>query len=100
MAKFCIKCGKPLVDGKPCDCEQQNVKKEEKIVYEKNNGSGNLVDEVKDIFVDSVKKPYSTMLKYQEKDVTLGLILIGKLYLHIEFGYFLLYCNELSFFEE
>lgn len=77
MAKFCIKCGKPLVDGKPCDCEQQNVKKEEKIVYEKNNGSGNLVDEVKDIFADSVKKPYSTMLKYQEKDVTLGLILIG-----------------------
>lgn len=77
MAKFCIKCGKPLMDGKPCDCEKQNIKKEEKVVYEKNNVSSNLVDEVKDIFTDSVKKPYSTMLKYQGKDVTLGLILIG-----------------------
>ena len=27
MAKFCTKCGKPLKDGKPCDCEKN--KKEE-----------------------------------------------------------------------
>ncbi len=37
MAKFCSKCGKPLVDGVPCDCEKQEVKqdvsetKEEKV---------------------------------------------------------------------
>lgn len=28
MAKFCTKCGKPLVDGKPCTCSKENVKKE------------------------------------------------------------------------
>ena len=26
MAKFCTKCGKPLKDGKPCDCEKENKK--------------------------------------------------------------------------
>ena len=25
MAKFCTKCGKPLKDGKPCDCEKESV---------------------------------------------------------------------------
>ena len=27
MAKFCTKCGKPLKDGKPCDCEK-NIKED------------------------------------------------------------------------
>lgn len=25
MAKFCVKCGKPLVEGQPCSCEQEGV---------------------------------------------------------------------------
>ena len=52
-----------------CDCIVHNYLgylAGKPITYDNDN-----FDEVKDIFVDSVKKPYSTMLKYQEKDVTM-----------------------------
>jgi len=31
MAKFCTKCGKPLVDGKPCSCSLEKEEQEEKL---------------------------------------------------------------------
>ena len=72
MAKFCTKCGKPLQDGKTCDCSL----KEEKVVEEKNENTNELVDSVSDIYKNTLKKPYETMEKHKEKNTKLSLILI------------------------
>lgn len=69
MAKFCTKCGKPLKDGKPCDCEKKI--KEEPI---SNNLGENIIDIFKNIFI----KPFDTIKRYTNKDNTkLALILSG-----------------------
>ena len=46
MAKFCTKCGKPLKDGKPCDCSV----KEEKVVKETAENTNELISNVSDIY--------------------------------------------------
>ena len=69
MAKFCTKCGKPLKDGKPCDCEKKI--KEEPV---SNNLGENIIDIFKNIFI----KPFDTIKRYANKDNTkLALILSG-----------------------
>ena len=72
MAKFCTKCGKPLKDGKPCDCSV----KEEKVVKETAENTNELISNVSDIYKNTLKKPYETMEKYKEKNTKLSLILI------------------------
>ena len=70
MAKFCTKCGKPLKDGKPCDCEK-NIKEE---ITTSNNLGENILNIFKEIFV----KPFDTIKKYTNKNNTnLALILSG-----------------------
>ena len=92
MAKFCTKCGKPLVDGKPCSCSLKEEKKQEKVEVEEEETSTNeVVASITDIYKNVWKKPYQTMVKYKEKNITLGLclILINAVIFGI-FGYFLI----------
>lgn len=103
MAKFCTKCGKPLVDGKPCSCslkeeeKQVNVKEEE----EEATSTNEVVASITDIYKNVWKKPYQTMLKYKEKNITLGicLILINVVIFGI-FGYFLINNTYNGIFED
>ena len=68
MAKFCTKCGKPLKDGKPCDCEKESV------------SNDNVVGDYLDILKGMFKNP-SKVLKNEadEKNLTfsLGSILVN-----------------------
>lgn len=69
MAKFCTKCGKPLKDGKPCDCEKN--KKEE---VNTNNIGENIINILKEIFVT----PFDTIKKYSNtNNIKLAFILSG-----------------------
>ena len=59
MAKFCTKCGKPLKDGKPCDCEskaEKASKKEEAVTK-------NIWEQIVMVFKGGFKKPHTTMDK-------------------------------------
>ncbi len=85
MAKFCTKCGKPLVDGKTCSCsikekeeekEKKIEEKEEEEVEVEEASSNELINSIVDIFKNIWKKPYKTMMQYKEKNVKLGLCLI------------------------
>ena len=62
MAKFCTKCGKPLKDGKPCDCEKESV------------SNDNVVGDYLDILKGMFKNP-SKVLKNEadEKNLTFSL---------------------------
>ena len=73
MAKFCTKCGKPLVDGKPCDCSKEHTKeepREEKKVEveveeeEESSQLGNILNDYLDIVKGMFKKPVATLEKY------------------------------------
>lgn len=79
MAKFCTKCGKPLVDGKPCDCskakekEEKSIKKEEVVIKEEEAENdeeettsqvGNAINDFIDIIKGMLKKPTETITKY------------------------------------
>ncbi len=68
MAKFCTKCGKPLKDGKPCDCQKdvkETEKKEEVVASVTAKNYLNLFLEiVKGIFI----KPADTIKKYSVKE--------------------------------
>lgn len=72
MAKFCTKCGKELIDNKPCNCKN-NLKKERETInasYDINN--------VIDIFKNIIKKPIDTVKELIKKDnLDLSIILIG-----------------------
>lgn len=69
MAKFCTKCGKPLEDGKPCDCE-----KNEKVTT--TTTSNDLGDNFLNIFKEILIKPFTTVKEYAKKEnTTLALIL-------------------------
>lgn len=92
MAKFCTKCGKPLVDGKPCSCQEEatkDIEKDEEIeeieeVEEVENtendtvtSSNELVNDVKSLYVGMIKKPATTIENYsKEKNVKLALVLL------------------------
>lgn len=89
MAKFCTKCGKPLVDGKPCSCraEQKEEKEKEKVIEkvekeeetkvnsrketedtEKETSTsidaGSMINDYFDIIKGIFKKPKETLEKY------------------------------------
>ncbi len=81
MAKFCTKCGKPLVDGKPCSCSLEKVEEKEKVVEqeeERVSSKRNVEDSDTDTSVDFsgilndyvsivkgiFKKPKETLKKY------------------------------------
>ena len=81
MAKFCTKCGKPLEDGKKCDCEKEN-KTEEQVV------ENNLVDGSLDIFKRIFVNPLKTVKKYANGNNNLTLSLILSLINIIIFGLF------------
>lgn len=75
MAKFCSKCGKPLVDGVPCDCE--NVKK----VDTKENNS-DIKSEIINMFKNMLLKPFDTIkqtISAKNEKLALVLILINSL---------------------
>ena len=65
MAKFCSKCGKPLVDGVPCDCEKQEVKEETEKVQTENKSAS----DVKQIGINIVDQVYKTIKKIFKKPV-------------------------------
>lgn len=74
MAKFCTWCGKPLEDGKPCDCEQNQIQQSQP---EKTNAS-NLVNDYFDIVKGMFKAPVKTLKKYaNQENFNLALISIG-----------------------
>ena len=60
MAKFCTKCGKPLIDGKPCDCEEENT------TFNSNSIVGNYLDMLKEMFKNPTK-----VLKNESKEKNL-----------------------------
>lgn len=33
MGNFCVKCGRPLTEGQPCECERESMQ-EENVVQE------------------------------------------------------------------
>ena len=71
MAKFCTKCGKPLVDGKPCDCEKNENQNEVEQVSFNSNG---LLETVKGMFT----RPVSTLQEFvQDHNLVPALILLG-----------------------
>ncbi len=80
MAKFCTKCGKPLEDGKTCDCEFTKKEESSKAgVVQTTSGVdinryiNSYIDIVKGIFT----KPVDTMKKYIEgEQYILGIIAI------------------------
>lgn len=93
MAKFCTKCGKPLVDGEPCTCskkeeyeinkfeEEKEEVKEKKVIKEEEDdddetSSSELINSITDIYKNCWKKPSKTILKYKDKNIKLGLSLI------------------------
>ena len=70
MAKFCTKCGKPLVDGKPCDCEKNENQNEVEQVSFNSNG---LLETVKGMFT----RPVSTLQEFvQDHNLVPALILL------------------------
>lgn len=71
MAKFCTKCGKPLKDGKPCDCEKEQT---DNLETNENTILNDLITLIKNMF----KKPSSTLAKEaNEHNFNLSLITIG-----------------------
>ena len=65
MAKFCTKCGKPLVDGKPCDCEKNENQNEVEQVSFNSNG---LLETVKGMFT----RPVSTLQEFVQDHNLVG----------------------------
>lgn len=86
MAKFCTKCGRPLVDGKPCSyCEEATKEKEkvedieevEEIEDDTVSSSNELVNDVKQLYVGVIKSPATTIENYsKEKNVKLAMVLL------------------------
>lgn len=68
MAKFCTKCGKPLVDGKPCSCQTKEIEKEE----EKVNIQELEEDEVV-VKPERGEKPKKTSSNYEIMDIVKGM---------------------------
>lgn len=69
MAKFCTKCGKPLKEGEVCDCQKTTTKEEE--------CSSSIVENIKDILKNIIKKPATTIEKYsKQKNLKFAFLLI------------------------
>lgn len=87
MAKFCTKCGKPLKDGVPCTCSNNQKEIEE---VKDTNLSTSLVDILKNILL----KPADIMKQYSKKEYFL-LAMILSLANVVLFGffYYFLSCN-------
>ena len=77
MAKFCTKCGKPLKDGKPCDCEK-NIK-------ENTSNVNNIMDNCLSILKGMFKNPSKT-LKEEATEDNFNLSLISIVINAIVFG--------------
>ena len=77
MAKFCTKCGKPLKDGKPCDCEK-NIK-------EDTSNVNNIMDNCLSILKGMFKNPSKT-LKEEANEDNFNLSLISIIINAIVFG--------------
>lgn len=74
MAKFCTKCGKPLEDGKPCNCAVNTSNSNNDTNIDFNRGINDFVGLIKGIFV----KPADTIKKYSKADKWLmGVILLA-----------------------
>ena len=80
MAKFCTKCGKPLKDGKPCDCEK-NVKEEQEF----NANANTIITDCLNILKGMLKKPSKT-LKDNSNEDNFNLSLISIVINAIVFG--------------
>ena len=64
MAKFCTKCGKPLIDGKPCNCEK--------------NKNEDIKERIINIFKKIFITPFDTIKEYNNtNNLKLPLILLG-----------------------
>ncbi len=61
MAKFCIKCGKPLEDGKECSCE---ITKEMDILTQTKTVTRNYFNLFSEITKGLIKVPIDTIKKY------------------------------------
>lgn len=72
MAKFCNKCGKPLVDGKCPDCE--NKREETEVVVTESDLGNELLDIIKNIW----QKPIQTIKKHtEESNIAITLIILA-----------------------
>ena len=82
MAKFCTKCGKPLEDGKPCDCEKENKKEEAKEIKEETTEEssvdvGAALNNCVNILIGMFKNPSKTLAKKANKNnFTLAIVSI------------------------
>lgn len=63
MAKFCNKCGKPLVDGICPDCSKKDEKKER---TEVEASESNLLTD----YLDILKGMFTSPVKTMEKNIT------------------------------
>lgn len=71
MAKFCTNCGKPLVDGKPCDCEKNETQNG---VEQTNFNVNSILETVKGMFT----RPVTTLQEFvQDQNFVSALILLG-----------------------
>ncbi len=67
MAKFCTHCGKPLKDGKPCDCQKGKEEKKE-LETTPSATAKNYFDLFVEISKGIFTKPAETVKKYATKD--------------------------------
>lgn len=75
MAKFCTKCGKPLEEGKVCDCSKEETKEKEEV---SSSVSANIANDYFEILKGMFAKPLTTIKKYsKDKHFILGLISIA-----------------------
>ena len=106
MAKFCTKCGKPLKDGKPCDCEKENKKEEikEETTEESSVDVGAAINNCVNILIGMFKNPSKTLAKKANKNnftlaivsIIVNTIIFG---LTVHFLYSNIFGHELSFVE-
>ncbi len=70
MAKFCTKCGKELVDGKPCNCSKNKVTEV--------TNEGTIVNQILNLIKGMFTAPVDTMKSFiQESNFNNALISIG-----------------------
>lgn len=64
MAKFCTKCGKPLEDGKPCNCSEEVLSSN----TENSKNTNELVNNLLTVLKGTFKNPITTMKKVKNEN--------------------------------
>lgn len=79
MAKFCTKCGKPLEEGKKCNCQEGQV---EELLSNENNqkksNSNEIIEQLLTVLKGTFKNPITTIKEIRKDNYFItGLITLG-----------------------